>query len=201
MKARKTLAVVFMVSTFGWILADTITKKREFEGQVVVQVYQQERNSDTWKPVNKLDTPKFKFVCVTNLLSPNQLTVTTNYDFVGTTYNGERLRARMKTPAKVYFDPATGAANMDLVLNLNIDRMDVPLPLRLTTESATGPAGKDTGKRAQLNATDGTVSIAMVGIGRASVSVLSDPSSGTFQQGMTDHLIVVRGEGVLKPKD
>ena len=200
MKVGKILAIVLVAESFGLILADTVTKKREFEGQVVVQVYQQERNSNAWKPVNKLDTPKFKFVCETHLLGPNQLTISTNYDFVGTTYNGERLRARMKTPATVHFDPSSGAANMDLVLNLNIDRMDVALPIRLTTESATGPAGKDTGKRAQLNSSDGSVSIGLVGIGRASVSVLSDPSSGTFQQGMTDHLIIVHGEGVLRPK-
>lgn len=202
MKIWKVIAVLLVLSAFGWMFADTAKKKFQFEGQIDVEWFQKIHNTDIWQPVDKLPTPHVTFICEVGKLSyKNDIDLKTDYRHVGVTEGGNRVLIQLAQPATAHLNPTTGNLTLDLIFRIEADRIRTQLPIKLTTETAQTPSKVIHGKPVHWDANTGTLLMALVGGGIINTKGPADPPSRFGQASISklaDVLITVQGEGQMK---
>lgn len=196
----KSLSVLLLIALIELILADTATREWKFKGQIDIRVYTRDQHSK-WVDWDRLTASNLSFKCKVSPATTSQRTqVKTNYDYVGNTLNGIRIRVRLNDVATATIDPA-GALQMDVPLKVEFGRLNTHFNLKLTTESMRAPEGEAKGKRVQFSANDHTASLALVGGSVFAAPTVEDSQSafGRSMSKLTEYLVFVRGEGILTP--
>lgn len=143
------------------VLAQAAVKIREFNGQVTIQIC--ERNSTgQWQVVDQVLIPQIRFTGnVTENPGGNQFS--SSYVLNTKTKNGKDFAIRVTRPGSAESNLQTGAGSFDFPVEITIDGQKANAVFRMTTESAQGPNGPISGRRAQIDLKSQTAQVSLVG--------------------------------------
>ena len=198
---------VFLALALGLVVANTLTKQREFKGSVLIEVHKK-GDDGRWEIIDRLNAQSLQFTAsVADLAQGKQ--VTSNHVWEGQTAQGRRLSVRLARPGSAQFDLATGKLDIDVVFSFSLDGEATNLPVKLTTESISTPSGSINGRRAQINRESHTATLALVGLGKLRVrnEIIGGSSEGGGTEskrptkGPTELFLVFKGDGTLTAKN
>lgn len=197
---------VCLALALGLVIADTLTKRRDFKGNVLIEVHKK-GDDGRWKIIDQVKVSSIQFTAsVADLARGKQVAV--NHVWEGQTEQGRRLSVRLARPGSAQFEVATGKLEIDVVFGFGLDGEVTNLPVSLTTESVSTPDGSINGRRAQINRESRTATLELVGLGKLRVrdEVIRGGSEGERESKRPTKLpaelfVVFRSEGTLTAVD
>lgn len=198
---------VCLALALGLVIANTLTKRRDFKGSVLIEVHKK-GGDGRWEIIDRLKAPSLQFTAsVADLAQGKQ--VTSNNVYEGQTEKGRRLSVRLAQPGSAHVDLATGKLEIDVVFSFGLEGEVTNLPVKLTTESISTPAGSINGRRAQINRESHTATLELVGLGKLRVrdEIIGGGSEGGGREikrptkRPTELFLVFRADGTLTAVD
>lgn len=194
------LKLALSLFLFGsFVAADDIAKHFQFEGHIHAQIFSLNTNGKT-EILDEFDAPKVQFKGSV-IMSDRGARVKTDFVLIGLSQQGQRVKVSLGDKADLNFDLATGAASLEMILDVTLDRARVNIPVKMTTDMIQGPAGPMQGKRANVNHEEHTMVLGMVGgaVLRANVSNSTASALGTKESvTLRQNLVLITGEGQIK---
>ncbi|MDQ3666626.1 MAG: hypothetical protein M3410_08625 [Acidobacteriota bacterium] len=197
---------VFLTLALSLVIANTLTKRRDFKGSVDIEVHKK-GDDGRWEIIDRVKVSSIQFTAsVADLARGKQVTV--NHVWEGQTEQGRRLSVRLARPGSAQFELATGKLEIDVVFSFGLDGEVTNLPVNLTTESVSTPDGSINGRRAQINRESRTATLELVGLGK--LRVRDEVIRGGSEDGRegkrpaklpAELFVVFRSEGTLTAVD
>jgi hypothetical protein len=158
--ARMTLLTMAVaLSLVGALIAESLTKQREFIGKIFMTVYRKTPEGK-WEEFDRIETNTRFTVSVMQLATGGK--VESDYVWNGRTAKGHQASIRMAGPAGSKFNPATGELRLEnLVFDVTVNGKKDRFSYGLTTDHLSTPVGAFSGKRARI--AGGAAELAMVG--------------------------------------
>jgi hypothetical protein len=159
--ARLTLLTMAVaLSLVGALIAESLTKQREFIGKIFMTVYRKTPEGK-WEEFDRIETNTRFTVSVMQLATGGK--VESDYVWNGRTAKGHQASIRMAGPAGSKFNPATGELRLEnLVFDVTVNGRKDRFSYGLTTDHLSTPVGAFSGKRARI--TGRTAELRMVGM-------------------------------------
>ncbi len=156
-KARKVTATALIILVaFGAIIADTVTKPRDFDGQIKLSICGSDGKGG-WV-VKDTVTANLRFgFNITDLASGK--TIKSDFVWSGRTAKGTNFRVRLLGQGQASFNPANGAIEERLPLEVEVNGKKESFQIPLNTEQVRTAIGSLSGKRAQINGNVGEMAL------------------------------------------
>lgn len=156
-RTRKLMAVVLItLAAFGVLIADTVTKQRDFDGQIKLSICGSDGKGG-WVVKDTVTTNlRFGFT-VADLASGK--TIKSDFVWSGRTAKGASFRVRLLSQGQASFNPANGAIEERLPLEVEVNGKKESFQIPLSTEQVKTAIGSLSGKRAQINGNIGEMAL------------------------------------------
>src|SRR5581483_4443027 len=136
---RLTLATALAALVgFTVLVADTVTKQREATTEVILEL--------------RAKGPANFTASIAEIASGKELT--TGHNWTARSEKGRTINVRLAGPAKVRLDVTSGLLQLDAPFDVTVDGKKFRLNQKLSTESASAPVGQISGKKAQVNVSE-----------------------------------------------
>src|SRR4030095_5902936 len=140
------ILMVLFVATFGWIIADAVTRPQKVHLNSKIRICKQTGNG-SWEQIDKTGPSSLNFsASLSDLASVKKV----NTDFVwrAKTKKGIDYNVRLAAPVDISYNPATGQLDGTFPFEITYDGKTARVNGRSTTESLNSPLGNIKGKRA-----------------------------------------------------
>lgn len=183
-RAAFGLLFLFLVAGLA-VLAQTVGKIREFNGQVTIQICDRD-STGKWQVVDSVLIPQLRFTGnVTESAGGGQFT--SSFVLNAKTKNGQDFSMRVTRPGAAVTDLQAGSSTFDFPVEITIGAQKANAVFKMTTESAQGPNGAISGRRAIIDLKSQTAQVSLVG--SATIRILQPPQVGAkakAQEGQPD---------------
>ncbi|HZS07051.1 MAG TPA: hypothetical protein VFD58_19600 [Blastocatellia bacterium] len=220
---RLTLATALAALVgFTVLVADTVTKQREATTEVILELHQKGPGG-AWRVIDRAKGPANFTASIAEIASGKELT--TGHNWTARSEKGRTINVRLAGPAKVRLDVTSGLLQLDAPFDVTVDGKKFRLNQKLSTESASAPVGQISGKKAQVNVSERSLTAEVAGFSsirqpdmverllhvseakKASAETsgkkpdIRSPFTATSSAGIADELIiVVKGSGKVVAK-
>jgi hypothetical protein len=150
------VALLITLAAVGALIADTVTKQRDFDGQIKLSICGSDGRGG-WVVKDTVTTGiRFGF-SVTDVA--NGKTIRSDFVWSGRTAKGVSFRARLLGQGQASFNAANGAIEERLPLELELNGKKESFQLPLSTEQVKTAIGSLSGRRAQINGNVGQMAL------------------------------------------
>lgn len=158
---RKLMAVTMLLLVgAGALIADTVSKQRDAMTTVTLELCKKGANGQ-WEVIDRAKGPANFTASVMDLASGKEMTSAVNWNVKSE--KGRQMNVKLARAVKVNLNPTSGLMQLDTPLMATVDGMQIPLNVKLTTESMSTPIGQLSGKKADLNLSTRTLTADVVG--------------------------------------
>ena len=155
--ATQALSVSLAVlATLGVLMADTVLKQRDFEGQIRLSICGPDAKGKSEVKDTLTASIRFPF-SVADLASGK--TIRSDFVWSGRTAKGASFRVRLVGQGQSTFDPASGAIEQRLPLELEVNGKKESFQLALTTEQVRTEIGTLNGSRVRISGNVGDLTL------------------------------------------
>lgn len=155
--AGRALALsLVLVTAIGALVADTVIKQRDFEGQIKLSICGPDGKGGSEVKDTLSSSIRFPFT-VADVASGK--TIRSDFIWSGRTAKGASFRVRLVGQGQSTFDPSNGAIEQRLPLELEVNGKKEAFQLLLTTEQVRTQIGPLSGSRVRISGNVGDLTL------------------------------------------
>lgn len=156
---RTVVCSLIVLTAFGAIIADTLTKQRDASGEIVLELCKKGSNGQ-WVVIDRAKGAATFSASVLDVATGKEFK--SNSSWEPRSEQGHQVSIKQSGPGKAIVDPATGEVTLVVTYDASVDGQTFSTSATLTNKSVSTPLGVLTGKKLEINGT--TLSAGLSGI-------------------------------------